>query len=173
MKKILTVLLACVSLLICVFMGVGCSSVKPQLDLRDAAEALEENGYDVDIEDDMDYGYYDVIIEGYLEAEEEDGDEWIEIYEFESASIAKAYYKKLKQEYEAYIDRIKAEIRFLKKILKMYDDELKSGEIDDIEDELKEMEEYLEEQEEEWEASGYSGKYVWTASSERALKDTK
>lgn len=179
MKKILTIFLACLSLLMCVFMGAGCSSVKPQLDLKDAAEALEENGYDVELEnyhgyDFEDYfGYYSMVVDKSLWAEDEDGDEWISIYEFESVSMAKSYYKKYKQECEAYIAEQKAELKFMKKILKEYEDDMKSSEIDNLEDKIKEQEEKLEREKERLKASGCSGKFFWKASSERALRDTK
>lgn len=175
MKKFLTILLACIMLMVCFVAGTACASVKPEFDLKEAKRVLEKNGYDVDFDDDIDGsdGYYGIAIERFLDAEEEDGNEWIEMYEFKSASIAKAYYKVWKKDSEAYIDTCKDEIKLLKKILKRYKDELKSDEIDELEDEIKDWEDELEEEEEMLKASGCSGKMVWKASSERAVKDTK
>ena len=164
MKKLLTGLLALLMLVSSVFVLSSCAK-KPELDLEDAKEALEDAEYIVYYEDDTE----STGVEEMLSARKDEYD--ITIIKFEKASTAKLAYQELKLEREYEIESLKLEIKSTKHMLSKYEKDLSSSEIDNYEDEIKEMEKKLEELQKET-VIGRSGKYVWTGDL-KALEATK
>jgi hypothetical protein len=61
---------------------------------------------------------------------------------------------------------------FQKNILKKYEDDMSSAEIDDLEDEIKDIEDEIEDLEDASKYFGRSGKIVWVGT-KGAIKDAK
>ena len=164
MKKLLTGLLALLMLLSSVFVLSSCAK-KPDLDLEDAKDALEDADYIVYYEDDSDT----TSIEEMLSARKDEYS--LTIIKFEKSSTAKLAYQELKMEHEYEIEALKLEIKSTKHMLSKYEKDLSSAEIDSYEDDIKEMEKELEELQKET-VIGRSGKYVWTGDL-KAVEATK
>jgi len=169
MKKILTVLLAMAMLLGCVAVLASCTKQgpKPNLDLEDAADVLEDEDYSVvyvDDEDDLDPGMVETLT-AY------DDDNYLYVIKFASSATAKLYYEEIKLEYDYNLESTKLEIKSKEHTLKKYDDDLENAEIDEIEDDIKDLEKEIKEMEEEA-CFGRSGKYVWIGTKD-AVKDSK
>lgn len=160
--------LALIMLMGCVLTFASCSfGPKPELDIDDAEEALEDENYSVSVNDDPS----DPMYEATLSASNED--DYLRIVWFENASVAKLYYKSLKLEREQEIESLKLEIKTLKKVIKLYEDDYKSDELDELEDELKDLEKELDELKSNKEyAYGRSGKVVWYGTKD-AVEDSK
>ena len=167
MKKLLTSLLAIAMLLSCMALFSACAVSKPELDFDDAEDALEDAGYDVYCEEEE----WDGCKVEALYAEDENDENYLEIFKFEKASTAKLWYKSMKMDIEGEILEYEQEIEWIKHQLEKYEDEMKSDEIDALKDELKELEKDLEEFKEE-NVIGRSGKYVWYGTAD-AIKDSK
>ncbi len=171
MKKTFLKLIALAVLLCTVFSITSCGlfTAKPELDLKDAAKALEDEDYSVyhyDDEDDLSVG-----VAERLSARSDDGDDYLYITVYETTKMAKLAYEELELENEAEIEYIKLEIKTLEYTLKKFEKDLTSDEIDEIEDEIKELEKYLEEMKDEY-CFGRKGKAVWEGTKD-AIKDSK
>ena len=172
MKKLLTGLLALLMLVSSVFVLSSCAK-KPELDLEDAKEALEDAEYVVNYVEESDKNG----VESYLSASKKvDGDDlWdtydIKITKYEKASTAKLEYQIQKKQYEMTLEYYKLEIKKAKHYLSKYEKDLSSSEIDSYEGEIKELEKALEEYKEDY-VIGRSGKYVWYGDL-KALEATK
>ena len=173
MKKIKFIsVIVCVILLVnCVALLTSCSGSKPELDLKTAQENLEFKDYTVSVNhygssrDDMDAVMYESTLYAY-----NDYDDYIEIFVFKDASMAKAYYNKLKKEYEIDINEIKGEIELVEKSLKVYGDDLSKDLLEETEEDLKELKDELKEESNY--VIGRSGKYVWVGT-KKAIENSK
>lgn len=178
MKKILAKLLAAALVVVMVLTLVACGA-KPELDLEDAAENLEDNGYTVHYTDeDLDVPYAKRL-SAY------DDDNTLVIIEFQDTKSAKLYYESIKMEYDCEIDELKLELEGLElekelyeHIIEEYDRDLSNDEIDDyeeeiddIEDDIKEIEKEIEKMKEDY-SFGRSGKIVWAGTVD-AIEDSK
>ena len=167
MKKILSMLLALVMLVTC-FMALSACAPRPYLkDLEEAAENLEDADYFATYTDDEDNLGVGVVerLSAY-----DDDDNYLYVIVYASNKLASLSYEELKAELEAEKESTKREIERIKHILKKFDGELKSDEIDEYEDELKDLEEELEEYKNF--VIGKSGKTVWYGTKD-AIKDSK
>ena len=165
MKKLLALLLVIVS----IFSLASCSllAAKPELDLEDAKDNLEDAKYTVYLEDDVD----EPGIKEYLRAYDEDGENYIYIVVFEDTKLANLMYKQQQLELKSEKENLKIEIQAQEHRLDKYDDDLDSDEIDEIEDDIKDMEKELEELKKEY-VIGKSGKTVWYGTKD-AIEDSK
>ena len=160
MKKMLSIFLVLVTMMAMSVSLVACGFKKPNLDFEDAAKNLERKGYNVVLIDGDEYGSYTgYAIKNYISASEEDGENYIYIYEFKTVKAAKLYYEDVK----IYYGTGSSEYKFYKKLLKEFGDDMDRDDRKDVEDYLEEMEE---------EVCGRSGKYVWYGTKD-ALEDTK
>ena len=168
MKKFITTFLALAMILSCavVFSSCGIFTAKPELDLEQAAENLEDADYSVSYVDDEDELSAGVVER--LSAYNDDDYLTVTVYgDSKSASIA---YKTLKSSFEYYVKEMKLEIQRLENVLNKYDKDLDSDEIDELEDEIKELEKELEELEDI--VIGKKGKTVWSGT-KAAVEDSK
>ena len=164
MKKIILT----VFLILAMVLGFASCAAKPELDLKDAEKNLKGEDYEVEIEDEDDL---DVGIEEALEAYSEDGEDYIVIIRFENKKYAKLNYEMMKQEQDAKIDAIELEIKQIEYMLKHYDDDLDSDDIDYYEDKIKELNKELEDIQENY-VCGIKGKVVWIGTP-KAVEDSK
>ena len=171
MKKLLTGLLAIAMLLSCICILSACSVPKPELDLKDAAEALEDEDYHVYYYDDEDMSGFNYAMEETLYAYDDDHDNYIRIMKFKSAASAKLYYKQVKEWNEFEQEAEKSYLEVMEHSLKTYEDNLSSDEIDELEDKIKDCKKTLKENEEDY-VVGRSGVYVWYGTKD-AIKDSK
>lgn len=169
MKKLLTGLLAIAMLLSCICIFSACSVPKPELDLEKAAEALEDEGYNVYYEDEED-GSLDFAMEERVVAHQDGGD-YLIIIKFKSAASAKLYYKQVKEWDEFEQEAEKSYLEVMEHSLKTYEDNLSSDEIDELEDEIKDCKKSLKKNEEDY-VVGRSGVYVWYGTKD-AIEDSK
>lgn len=174
MKKFLVKLLVAFSLLLCVLMGLACSTVK--VDINKAENALREKDYDVEVEYNVSSWGIEGIIEKAVFAEKDayaDQDIYIEIYLFKNKKVAKAWYESWKAEIESELNILKAELKEKEVILDEYRDMIKSTEINELEDKIKEYKKDIEEYENKLKCIGINGKCVWYASHSDVLNDIK
>ena len=151
MKKFLAAIL----MLIMVLSMVSCVA-RPEMDLEEAKDNLEDEDYRVsytDDEDDLDAGYEEMLMASK-------DDDYLYVVKFGDVKSAKLAYEELKLEREAEIDETKLEIKKIEHLLKKYERDLDSDEIDEYEDELKELEDKLDDMKKEF-VYGRSGKVVW------------
>ena len=169
MIKVIPLLLAlgCVlSLSACGMFGGGSSThfsdVKPELDFDDAADNLEDNDYDVEVDDadKDDYG-----VKQYLYATDGDGNT-LHMVEYEDSKLAKLAYEEKLAYYEAQAKATEAQIELLEYQLKEYEDDMKKSEVNELEDRIEYYEDELEELEDF--TIGVSGKVVWSGTVEAA-----
>ena len=167
MKNLILRLIALAVLACCILSFASCGgSVKPELNMKDAEDALEDEGYTVETGDGDDYiennsysPYYGYALDEYLEAHDDDYN-YLYIYVFESASMAKLYYKGIAESQEMYIANIQTELDYYNKLLKKYEDDMDRDHIKELEDEIESLEEDLEERVDEY-VFGIKGKTVW------------
>lgn len=170
MKKLLAVLLV-LTMLVGTLALTSCGA-KPELDLDDAKDALEDAEYTVMVEDDKDT--LKEMIPGLVEmlsARDKDGDNTIYIYVFDNAKTAKLFYQQMTVSRDQEIEEKELMIKFYEHILDTYENDLSSDEISEYEDELKELKKDLEESKDEF-CYGRSGKTVWYGT-EKAVEATK
>lgn len=168
MKKILISLLMALMLCSLAVFGVACSTnlgPKPELDIDDAQEALEDEDYYVKIYEE----------EGEPEFESRlyavKGDDYIEIYWCNDKQTAMILFDTTKKALETRIGQIELQMKMIENKLDKYEDDLDSDEIDDLEDELKELKKELKDYKEDY-AYGIDGKVVWYGTAD-AVKDSK
>ena len=160
MKRILAAILLVVLTLSTVVLLASCGP-KPELDLEDAKENLEDAKYDVKYYDE-DYG---VGIEEYLSATNKDDRLYVTVYA--DAKLAKLAYKELQMEMKQNKEALKLE---LKKLEYMLDEYSKDIDEDAVEEDIKEIEEALEKYDEY--VIGRSGNTVWHGT-KTAIEDSK
>ena len=162
--KILTLILC----IIMIFAITSCSA-KPEFDLDNAKENLEDNDYTVNVydendEDDLAPGETEKLVAS-------NSDEYICIIIYEDTDMAKLTYEKWKFTYDSEIKTLELQIKTIKHILDKYEGDLTSDEIDDYEDEIKELNKNLEKTKEDY-VFGISGKIVWYGTAD-AIEDSK
>ena len=151
MKKFLALLLV----LVMTFALASCSLFsKPELDLDDAQDNLEDEDYSVYYEDDED-NLQAGMVEMFSAYDDDDNSLYVVV--FDSAKLAKIYYKAAKLELDAEIKATKIEIQEIEYLLENYKKDLDDpssykDQLKDLEDELEELEEMV---------IGRSGKTVW------------
>ena len=151
MKKFLALLLV----LVMTFALASCSLFsKPELDLDDAQDNLEDEDYSVRYEDDEDN--LGAGVEEYLSAYD-DKDNYLRITVYASAKLAKLDYKARKLQIDTQIKETKLEIQQIEYLLENYKKDLDDP--SDYKDQLKDLEKELEQLEEM--VVGKSGKTVW------------
>ncbi len=180
MKTILAKLLA-VALIVVMVLSLASCGAKPELDLEDAAENLEDKDYLVRYIDDKDELELNEVATLYASND----DDFLRVVEYKDAKSAKLAYEEIKMEYDLEIQEIKVEIeaieleiKFYEHMLDEYDKDLDSDDIDDLEeeiddlnDEIKDLEKNLEKYKEEY-SYGRSGKFVWAGTVD-AIEDSK
>ena len=142
---------------------------KPELDLEDAAENFEDEKYVVDYVDDEDY-----LAPGQTEklyVYTDDYDDELTVIVFEKASTAKLYYKDHKLDMDIEYKELKAQLKFNEHMLKHFEDDMDSDEVDELEDEIKELEKELEDYKENY-VIGRKGNVVWYGT-KSAVEDSK
>lgn len=170
MKKSIKNLFMVTLLLTLIFTLASCGGQgpKPNLDLDEVKDNLEDKDYYVSLVDDEDD--LDVGVEQELYADG-DGDDYVYIIEFKDAKMAKLAFKGLKLENESEIESLKLSIKNIENKLEKYEDDLNSFQIDTYENQLKELNKELERRQDE-KCYGISGKFIWQGT-EDAIKDTK
>ncbi len=171
MKRTFRILLALALAAVFTLSLASCSlfTEKPELDLDDAKDALEDEKYTVTIVEDEDL--LSVGIEATLSAMDAKSENSLRIVCFEDKKMAKLYHKQLKLEHETEIEKLELEIEALEYMLKEYEDDLDNEELDEYEDQLDELQEELDEQKEEY-SFGIDGATVWSGTKE-AVEDSK
>ena len=143
MKKWLSAILCIVTVLMCVLVFASCAA-KPELDLEDAAENLEDEDYRVEYSDNED-GYLPVYMEEMLYASKgEDADDIIVMAVCKDEKSAKLLLKQVKEQNEELIKYYEARIKMLENKLDLYEDDLDKDEIKDIEERIEDYEETIE-----------------------------
>ena len=138
---------------------------KPELDLENAAENLEDEKYSVDYDDDCD----EAGIEEYLRATN-GKDDYLYVTVYADAKLAKLAYKELQMEMKQEKEYYKLQLEYYEYMLDEYGKELESEEEDYYKEEIKEYEKYLEEFDEY--VIGRSGNTVWSGT-KTAIEDSK
>ena len=166
MKKLIVTLLAVAMLLSCLLVFSACAA-KPEMDLENAAENLEDEDYVVmyiDDEDDL-----SANVKERLQASNDDESLSITVYkDSKSASLA---YKRLKLERDVAIDYYNIQIDNYENMLKKYEDDLEDEDVEYYEEKIDELKEDLKEYKDE-NVIGKSGKTVWSGT-KTAIKDSK
>ena len=188
MKKIITTLLALAMILSCVLVLSSCSisifAPKPELDLEDAAENLEDADYSVSYIDDTDE--LDVGMEEMLYASEvidrEDFDDEEEYYEaldarnyitivvYSSKKTADIAYQNAKAELDYEIKSTKLEIKSIQHTLDEYEGDLEDEQIEYYEEKLESLEKALDQLNNT--VVGKKGATVWYGT-KGAIEDSK
>ena len=171
MKNVLALIFASVMLLGCMLVFASCEEKTPALNYDDAREALEEEGYRLTEEDDE--GDEDPVYKYKLVGSGNDGEEYIEMYWFESEEVAKLYLKKLEMEKDHDVKQLEFEINFLKKCMKEHKNDYRNAQLKELEEELEDLKEELKivKKEEEW-TFGRDGNVVW-AGTPGAIADSR
>ena len=173
MKKFLLKLVTFVLMIFCLGSIVACDM--PELNLAKTKRNLEYMDYEIEIingDELKEYGMYAYGVEEVFFAESEEGDNGIIIIYFEKASLARACFKMMKAELKGEIDCLKAEIRYYEMLVREYEYQILSEDLDNIKDEIKDCNKYLIELEEKYEYMGRSGEFVWCGT-KRAIEDSK
>ena len=165
MKKLLTLALALAMIFSCLFVFASCDEPKPELDLEDAVDNLENEDYEVTYDDDVD----DVGIDERLSASNDD-DEHIMIIVFQDSKLAKMYYEELKASVEYEKESLERELEMYEHMLKKYEDDLSNSEIDEMEDDIKALKKDIKTYNHY--VIGRSGKTVWVGT-EDAIEDSQ
>lgn len=165
MKKIITRVIALALAIVCVFTLVACA--KPQTNFEKAQENLEAAGFKVIIDEDSDaVGVESTLTasKGLIDTLQGDGD-MIAITKYETTKAAKLAYEDAKLSIEQQIESKKLDLKIAKYNQNKFDAD-NADKIEDLEEDIDDLKEALE-------LLGRSGKYVWTATSEDAIKATK
>ena len=142
---------------------------KPNFDLEDAADNLEDEDYVAKFEDDEDE--LDVGIVEELAAYAE-GD-FLYVKVFATKKLADTYYEELQLSVEREKENLKREIKYYKYMIKKFEDELDvRDELDYYEEKLEELEDELEDLKDSDVVIGQSGKKVWYGTKD-AIEDSK
>ena len=176
MKRLLSLLLATVLLVGCMFSLIACGNVgpKPELDLDTAAENLEDEDYEVEVIDDADeleeledsaMCGVEEYLTAYKRVEKKNGEYKylrLQIIVFEDSKTAKKYFEFIKLRYDMQVYELEQEIEELKDEIKDIEKEIEyvesqmefmqylMDEFDvDYDDEYEELEEEIDELKEE------------------------
>ncbi len=168
LRKVLVVLLAVatVTAFNSCFSKSPASGGKPELNLKQAQNNLEDNKYEVQQVNgrDLDVVEAYALEKGILAVK---GDDYICLIEWKTKDAAeKAYDYMLNCETE--LLKIKATIEWYEFLLEEYGDDMFSNERTILEDQIKAYK-----KENENRVYGCSGKYIWIASDESVIEDTK
>ena len=164
MKKLTGKILAGALALGCMCTAASCGFFGWSMD--DVKESLKDNNYVVSIEKDIGLGDFEGYV-AYLYAEEEnDGEEWFELYEFQSARTAKLYYNMNKTWRENKIEDLEAEIALYEYVVDQYDNDMTDVSVTCVEEYIKELQEDIEDYQEDLENMGRKGVYVWYGTSD-------
>ena len=162
MKKIIALLLAT----LCIFACCSCAA-RPAMKLDEAEANLKAKDYIVTyIKDSSMTG----VAEHLTARASISLDSDLEIVVYDTVKLARFAYEEAKLSIDTQIEYINMEIKKTEYILKQYKDELKSAEIDDLEDDIKDLKEDLEEL--EGIVIGRSGKTFWQGT-KQAIKDSR
>ena len=162
MKKIIALLLA----VLCVFAICSCAA-RPAMKLDEAEANLKAKDYIVTYTKDSSMtGVAERLTARASLSLESD----LEIVVYDTAKLARFAYEEAKLSIDTEIEYINMEIKKTEYVLKQYKDELKSAEIDELEDDIKDLKEELAELENI--VIGRSGKTFWQGT-KQAIKDSK
>ena len=166
MKKFLSLLLATAMILGCMLTLSSCAfAEKPELDLEDAQENLEDEDYHVSYEDDVDDAGYEEMLYAYNDKEDS-----LRVVVFSDSKLADMYYDTVKAQLKYQKETVEREIKMMEHLLKKYDDDMDSDEVDEMKDEVKELKKELKKFDDV--VIGKSGKTVWYGTKD-AVKDSK
>ena len=163
MKRILAAILLVVLTLSTVVLLASCGP-KPELDLEDAAENLEDAKYNVIYNDDSS----EAGVEESLRATNKDDFLYVTVYA--DAKLAKLAYKELQMEMKQEKEYYKLQLEYYEHMVDEYGKELESEEEDYYKEAIKEIEEELEKYDEY--VIGRSGNTVWSGT-KTAIEDSK
>lgn len=173
MKKTLSLLLALVMIISCMFAitscGGGNQGPKPELDLKDAEDNLEDEDYNVMSYDDPD-DISEIGVEEKLYAIDEDYEESLTILVFIDSKTAKKYYDANIGMIELQKQALEDQLAWYEYVVKNLEDEVDDDDIDNAEDRIESLEDQLKELDEM--CYGISGKTVWQGT-EKAVKASK
>lgn len=142
---------------------------KPNFDLEEAADNLEDEDYVANFEDDEDE--LDVGIVEELTAYS-DGD-FLYVKVFATKKLADIYYEDLQLGVEREKEDLKRKIEYYKYMIKKFEDELDDrDELDSYEEKLEDLEDELEDLKDSDVVIGQSGKKVWYGTKD-AIEDSK
>lgn len=164
----------------------ACFGPKPELDLENVEDALEDD-YSVRYTDDEDYLGPNVVAQ--LQAYEEDVDDdeyanFLYMQEFKDSKSAKLAVKLIELQIEQQIDNVKVEIeavelqiKTITYVLEEYEDDMEDEMVDEYEDELDDLEDELEDLQEKLEhyktiSVGRKGNVAWYGT-EEAIEASK
>lgn len=159
MKRILAAILLVVLAFSSVILLSSCGA-KPELDLEEAKDNLEDEKYTVYYDDDAEGG-----VEESLYASNKD--DFLSVTVYTDAKYAKLQYEELKMEMKQEKENAKLKIKILEYELEEYSKDIDK---DEWKEEIKEYEEELEQMEEI--VIGRSGKTVWYGTKD-AIKASK
>lgn len=162
MKKIIALLLAA----LCIFACCSCAA-RPAMKLDEAEANLKAKDYIVTYDKDSSITGVAESLTAYTSLSLEPD---LIIVVYDTVKLARFAYEEAKLSIDTEIEDIKMEIKKTEYILKQYKDELKSAEIDDLEDNIKDFKEKLEELENI--VIGRSGKTFWQGT-KQAIKDSR
>ena len=160
MKRILAAILLVVLTLSTVVLLASCGP-KPELDLEDAKENLEDAKYSVIYNDDSSVAG----VEESLSATNKDDKLYVTVYA--DAKLAKLAYKELQMGMKQEKEALKLELKRLEYMLDEYSKDIDE---DDVEEDIKYIEEELEAYDEY--VIGRSGNTVWYGT-KTAIEDSK
>ena len=167
MKKLTVKILAGALALGCMCTAASCGVFGWSMD--DVKDSLKDNDYVVSVEKDIGLGEFDCD-EGYVAylyaEEDDDGEEWFELYEFKNARTAKLYYDREKNWIENTIEELEAEIALYEYALDQYDSDMTDTEIKFIDAYIEELQKDIEDYQEELENMDRKGVYVWYGTSD-------
>lgn len=158
MKKIISMVLAFVMVLGCVFALTSCFGEEPELDFAVAKANLEKAGYEVRINDDP----YMINEVKSLSASYESEDKYYEldIVEYKDTKSAKLALEAQELQVKQGIEALELEIEMLEHAMEEYPNDYSSDEIKEMQDDIKDYQEELAEIEDNW-VAGRSGTIVW------------
>lgn len=190
MKKLMLIVLACTMSLVCILSMSACAAgEKPELDIREAKKNLEEMDYSVEIIKGRDLGADDIglplpaeigvtvsdaAVEEVLMAVNNYGHSdstGLQIIYFKEQKFAKTFYEYLNSYLKSGIEAYEKNKELLEFVLKNYEKDLSSGQINDLQDSIKEVEKEIKLLKEN-RVIGRSGKVVWLGDA-TAVKDSK
>ena len=142
---------------------------KPNFDLEDAADNLEDEDYYVSYSDDED----ELSVGTVEKLTAYDDDNFLYVTVYATKKLADMAYEELKLELEREEEDLKREINHYKYLIKKFEDELDDRDkLDYYEEVLEELEDELEELKDSEYVFGQSGKKVWYGTKD-AIKDSK
>ncbi len=172
MKNVTKILALSLVLIMTVVMLASCGGPSPELDMKKAADALEDDKWDVVKHEKGDDAR--TLASSYLRAgasegvkeilyaieDTEDYDTMLVIITFDSSAQANTVYDYLKKQKDMSLEQTKATLEYYKNLLKNFEDDLDNDDIDELEDDIKDLEEAIEEYADE-NILGKNGATIW------------